>query len=141
LTGTDNDDFTCTLGTQNKWVARSLKITGNRNTDPIGNSSDAMINNSSTLDVPGINGASCSLLIAAAVNNEVTFNEFYPSEMDWIFNVTTIDLFFQISKEDRENAGNTGTRTFSLLDNNYSGDITGIMFEILSSNSAYQPGG
>jgi hypothetical protein len=62
--------------------------------------------------------------------------------MDIIYNGSnnTIDLFFQISKEDRENAVYTGTRIFNLWDDTYSGDIAGIMFEILSPNSAYQVG-
>jgi len=98
-----------------------------------------MINNSSALTIPGINGASCSLLIAAAVNNEV---EFYFSEMDCIgkHSDDSMELYFEISKEDRENAGYTGTRIFNLWEETYSGDISGIMFEILSPNSAYQAG-
>jgi hypothetical protein len=143
LTGSENDDFTCSLENENEWFARSYKITRNRNTDPIGNSSEAVINNSSALTIPGFNGASCSLLIAATVNNGYTFdpNESYEMGLMASVNDYNINLFFQISIEGRENAGNTGTRTFPLRDDNYSGNISGIMFEILSSNSAYQPGG
>ncbi|MDD5638181.1 MAG: Ig-like domain-containing protein [Atribacterota bacterium] len=139
LTETENNDFTCTLENQNEWLAQSYKITGHRNTDPIGNSNDGMINNNFVLQVPGINGASCSLLIAAAVNNEV---EFWFSEMECIgkHSDDSMKLYFEISKENRENASYTGARFFNLWDDDYSGDISGIMFEILSPNSEYQAG-
>lgn len=53
----------------------------------------------------------------------------------------SMKLYFEISKEGRENASYTGTRIFNLWEETYSGDIAGIMFEILSPNSAYQPAG
>jgi predicted RNA-binding protein with TRAM domain len=139
LTETENNDFTCSLGNPNEWFAISYKITGHRSTDPIGNSSSAMTNNSSSLEVPGIDGASCSLLIAAAVNNSYAFDFIHPTEMGEIFNTSINSIFFKISIEGRENAENTGTRTFSLY--GVSEYISGLMFEILSPNSAYQPGG
>ncbi len=139
LDGNENGVFTCSLGNPNEWFAISYKITGHRNTDPIGNSNGAIINNSSEPTIPGIDGASCSLLIAAAVNNSYPFDFNHPTEMGEIFNASiNSNLFFQIAIEGRENAENTGTRTFSLY--GVSGDVSGIMFEILSPNSEYQAG-
>ena len=141
-TSTETGNFECTLGNANYWFARSIKITGHRNTDPIGNSNGNMVNGSSTLDIPSINGASCSLLIAAAVNNEIAFDSSYPIEMNYKVNTSNTGkkIALEIAEEDRLNAGDTGIRTFSLFDETYSGDIAGIMFEILSPNSVYQAG-
>ncbi|MFO7890922.1 MAG: Ig-like domain-containing protein [bacterium] len=142
VSSTENSNFICKLENENHWFAHSFNITGHRNTSPIGNHSSRTISDSTTINIPGINSASYSLLIAAAAaqaHNDVLFDN-NPTMMDQLYNVTinTMKLSLKIAIEDRSTAGDTDIRNFSIDDDDSdTTGITGIMFEILSPNSVY----